>query len=146
LSWLRVGLTWLTQTTVRLRHDLDLGCEVAVCRMQLHCTIATTLNTRLTAMCPVLRIRPFAKASVTVLQGIKNGQIRPAVSRDICTCHPACHGSCLHSRLQTQMKTTSQTCWMANADGSAHCLFGMTGLDPLQDSNGWSVRKRGHNA
>lgn len=122
LSWLRVGLTWMAETRVRLRHGLKLGCEVAVCRMQLHCTIATSLNTRLTAMCAALCIRPAAKAIVLVLQGVRTGQIRPAVSRDICTCHPACHGRCLYSRPQTQMKTTSQTCWMANADGSAHCL------------------------
>ena len=82
LSWLSVGLTWLAQTTVRLRHDLTLGCEEAVRRMQLHCTIATSLNTGLTAMCPVLRVRPRkfkkdpSKSNCDSLASGENGQIR----------------------------------------------------------------------
>ncbi len=63
-----------TDNSHTLRHDLKLGCELAVCRVQLHCTITTTLNTCLTAMCPALCVLPFAKATVIVLQGVETVQ------------------------------------------------------------------------
>ena len=132
----------MAQTTVRLRHDMNLVGEAAVCRMQLHCTIATTLNTRLTAMCPALYVRPFAKAVVIVLQGVESGQ----TSSEQRHLHLPSSMSWKMSAFKAAGTNENMTCWMANADGSAHCLFELTGLDPLQDSNGWSVRKRGHNA